>query len=291
LLDSALDGPSPDRRANMRRQAEAMWRGMQDTTVVALQRFLDHYDANYVASYQSRAAMALDSIGTPEARRILNDALRSDSIYRPDVRWVLGRSVNARLSLVAGDSQTAPLDSFVRVNPGVSIRDSVTGAGLEQVRVVFYVDSGRGRVLDSVEFTDTAGGAEVRWQLGPEPQDSINLLRAVAVGQAVHFHARAYKPGLRVVFKVQPRNARVGQPLVPAVRIEVVDAWGVTQTQINEAVTVTVGGTTISSVHRVAAGVAQIPGLSMPRPGASLVLRAEVPGAEPAVSTPFDIAP
>ena len=291
MLDSALEGPTPERRANMRLQAEAMWRGMQDTTVVALQRFLDHYDANYVASYQSRAATALDSIGTPEARRILNDALRSDSIYRPDVRRVLGRSVNARLSLVAGDSQQAPLDSFVKVNPEVSIRDSVTGAGLERVRVVFYLDSGRGRVFDSVEFTDTAGRAEVRWQLGPAPQDSINLIRAVAAGRAVRFHARAYLPGLRVVFKMQPRNAKVGQSLVPAVRIEVVDAWGVTQTQINQAVTVTVVGTTISSVHRVVAGVAQIPGLSMPKPGTGLVLRAEVPGAEPAVSTPFDIVP
>jgi len=291
LLDSALKGPSPDRRANMRLQAEAMWRGMQDTSVIALQRFLDHYGANYVASYQSRAATALDSIGTPEARRILNEALRNDSIYRTDVRRVLGRSVNAQLSLVAGDSQHAPLDSFVKVNPNVSIRDAVTGAGLEQVRVVFHVDSGRGRVFDSVEFTDTAGRAEVRWQLGPQPQDSINLLRAVAAGRAVRFHARAHTPELRVVFVVQPRNARVDQPFVPPVRIEVHDAWGATQTQIYQAATVTVVGTTISSVHRVVAGVAQMADLSIPKPGANLVLRAEVPGTEPAVSTPFDIVP
>ena len=291
LLDSALKGPPPDRRANMRLQAEAMWRGMQDTTVIALQQYLDHYDANYVASYQSRAATALDSLGTPRARQILDSALRNDSIYRTDVRRVLGRSVNAQLSLVAGDSQHAPLDSFVKVNPAVSVQNSVTGAGLERVRVVFFVDSGRGRVFDSVEFTDTAGRAQVRWQLGPQPQDSINLLRAVAAGRAVRFHARAHTPELRVVFVVQPRNARVGEPFVPPVRIEVHDAWGATQTQIFQAATVTVVGDTISSVHRVVAGVAQMPGLTLPKPGTNIVLRAQVPGAEPALSAPFDILP
>ena len=204
---------------------------------------------------------------------------------------VPGRSVNAQLSLVAGDSQHAPLDSFVKVNPEVSVQDSVTGAGLKQVRVVFHVDSGQGRVSDSVQFTDTAGRAEVRWQLGPQPQDSINLLRAVAAGRAVRFHARAHTPELRVVFVVQPRNARVGEPFVPPVRIEVHDAWGATQTQIFQAATVTVVGDTISSVHRVFAGVAQMPRLTLPKPGTNIVLRAQVPGIEPALSAPFDILP
>ena len=52
----------------------------------------------------------------------------------------------------------------------------------------------------------------------------------------------------------------MGQPFVPPVRIEVHDAWGATQRQINLAATVTVVGTTVSSIHRVVAGVAQMAG-------------------------------
>ena len=291
LLKDALEGPTDDRRANMRQQAEAMWRGMSDTTVVAFQAFLEHYDANYVASYQSRAAVALDSLDTPEASQILLDALRNDSAFRRDVRRVLGRSVGAQLSMVAGDSQDAPLDSFVQVNPEVMVRDSSTGAGLASVRVLFSVDSGNGIVFDAEELTDTAGRAEVRWKLGPRPKDSINLLRAVAAGHAVRFHARAHGPELRVVFVVQPQHGTVDQPLVPPVRIEVQDAWGDTQTQINEPMLLNLVGTGIASMHNVVDGVAHLPGLSLPVPGAGFRLRAQVKGAEPAVSDSFDIMP
>jgi hypothetical protein len=291
LLKDALEGPTDDRRANMRRQAEAMWRGMSDTAVVPFQLFLDHYDANYVASYQSRAAVALDTLDTPEARQILLDALRDDTEYRRDVRRVLGRSVGAQLSMVAGDSQHAPLDSFVHVNPEVMVRHVGTGTGLASVRVRFSVDSGNGIVFDPEELTDSAGRAEVRWQLGPQPKDSVNILRAVAVGHAVRFHARAHGPELRVVFVAQPRTAKVGQPLVPTVRIEVHDAWGDTQTQVNEPMVLTLIGTGIASMHNVVDGVAYLPGLSVPVPGAGFRLRAQVKGAEPAVSDSFDIGP
>jgi hypothetical protein len=291
LLKDALEGPPDDRRANMRQQSEAMWRGLQDTTAVLLPTFVARYDSNYVASYQTRAAVALDSLDTPETRQILLDALRNDSVYRRDVRRVLGRSLGAQLSMVAGDSQHAPLDSFVRVNPEVIVRDAGTNAGLASVRVLFSVDSGNGTVFDAEELTDSAGRAEVRWQLGTQPKDSVNILRAVAVGRAVRFHARGHGPELRVVFVVQPRHGKVGQPLVPPVRIEVHDAWGDTQTQINQNLVLSLVGTGISSVHNVVAGVAHLPGLSIPVPGTGFRLLARVMKVEPAVSDSFDILP
>jgi hypothetical protein len=275
----------------MRRQAIVMYQGMRDTTVVSSDRYLDHYAANYVASYQSRAAVALDSIDTPRARRILLRALRRDGGYRGDVRRVLGRSLGAVLSVVAGDSQHAPLDSFVKVNPTVLLRDSATGAGLRGVRVRFQVDSGNGTVLDSVRRTDTAGRAVVRWRLGAEPQDSINILRAVAAGRAVRLHAYGHMDSLRVVFLVPPSNGKVNQPITPPVRIAVQDAWGTTQTNINQTAVVSVVGTQIESAHNVVNGVAHLPGLSIPVAGDSLVLRVEVSGAAPVLSAPFDISP
>lgn len=292
LLERALEGPDQERRVNMQRQARAMWLGMPDTlaALVALETFLARYDSNYVASYQSRAAIALDSLGSREARRILLEALREDEV-RADVRRALGRSVGAQLLRIGGDGQHAPLDSFVKVNPSVLVRDSASGAGLAGVPVRFSVDSGHGHVIDSVEVTDTGGRAEVRWRLGPQPQDSVNLLRAVAAGRAVRFHARAHTPELRVVFVVQPRDAKVGQPILPPVRIEVHDAWGALQTQLDTTALVAVAGTSISSAHAVVDGVAHIAGFSLPMPGTDLVLRARVAGAEPAVSAPFDIVP
>jgi hypothetical protein len=291
ILEAALQGPSDERRANMRRQAEAMWGGMRDRTVITLARYLAHYDSNYVSSYQSRAATALQRIDTPETRAILLDALRDDARYRADVRRALGRSLGVELSRVAGDSQHAPLDSFVKVNPTVLVQDTSTGAGLEGVSVRFWVDSGRGRAVDSIEVTDSAGKAAVRWQLGSQPKDSINILRAVAAGRAVRFHAFARTPELRVVFLVQPRNGKAGQPITPGVTVAVQDAWGAIQTNVNQTVTLTVVGTSISSAYRMVAGVAQMAGLSIPEPGTKLVLRAAVPGAEPALSVPFEIVP
>jgi hypothetical protein len=290
ILEAALRGPSADRRDNMRQQVEAMYRGMRDT-VISFQRYADHFASNYVASYQSRAAIALGAIGTPHARKILDGALRRDARYRADVRRALGRSVRATLSLVAGDSQHAPLDSFVKVNPTVMLRDSATGAGLKGVRVRFWVDSGGGTVSDSVRRTDKAGRAAVRWRLGPDSSRSNNILRAVAAGRAVRVHAFGHTPKLRVVFLDQPSSGTVDQPIAPSVRFAVQDAWGITQTNVNQTAVVTVEGTKLGSMSRIVRGVAQVPELRIPEPDTGLVLMVRVPGAAPALSKPFDISP
>jgi len=47
--------------------------------------YVDRFMANYVALYQRRSAIALNDIGTPEARQELRDALASDTPYRTSV--------------------------------------------------------------------------------------------------------------------------------------------------------------------------------------------------------------
>jgi hypothetical protein len=292
LLEAALkEGPPPDRRTHMRRQAEGMYGHMRDTSIVSLTRYVDHYAENYVAGYQSQAALALERIGTQETREILLDALRDDANLPASVQSTLGSSLGVTLSLIVGDSQHAPVDSFVKINPMVRVRDSASGSGLEGVRVLFFVDSGSGTIVDSVERTDSAGRALVRWRLGPDPNDSLNLLRIVAVGRAVRVRAKGHAAGLRLVFLTQPSGGKAGQPIVPPVRVAVQDAWGATATSVKQPLTLTVLGAGISSMHNLVAGVVHLPSLNIPDPGTGLRLGVKTAGAAPAESDSFDIMP
>jgi len=290
LLRDALQGPPASRRDNMRQQARAMYEMIPDTTVISAQRYLDRYAENYVASYQSRAAVALGRIGTRKARTTLAAALRRDAVYRSDVRRALGGAMRAVLTLVAGDGQHAPADSFVKVDPLVRVRDSATGAGLKGVPVRFFVDSGGG-VADSVRITDDSGRATVRWRLGADPDDSLNLLRIVAAGRGVRVRATAHPDTLRVVILTQPAGGTAGLPIIPTVRLGVVDAWGAIRTNLNQPVTVTVVGTQIVANYPLVGGVAQLTGLSVPVPATGLTLKAQTSGATVAESDSFEVAP
>jgi hypothetical protein len=87
------------------------------------------------------------------------------------------------------------------------------------------LDSGAGAVLNPVAYTDAAGHAHARWRLGPV-DSSLNVLTARAAGRTVRFRAVAHAPGARLVFVVQPANGTAGQPLSPAPRVAVHDAYG-----------------------------------------------------------------
>jgi hypothetical protein len=90
MLDSALIGPSRGRQAIMRAKGEDSFRFAQ----IAGQRSIDYTDArvaNYVATYQKRAAVSLGDIGDKRAREALDRAIAESSIrhYRPDVLRVI----------------------------------------------------------------------------------------------------------------------------------------------------------------------------------------------------------
>jgi len=288
-LGTALQGPPASGRENVRNQAIAMLRRSPNVSMSSQQQYVNRFVANYVATYQSRSAVALGQIGTPKAHAILLQALQSDTAYRDDVLQALGAAAGLSLSRFAGDSQSAPLDSFVLVKPTVLVRDSTTGQPLGNVLVVFRVDSGGGRVVDSVQRTSPNGLASVRWRLGAT--DSINVLRAVAAGRLVRFHAAGHGFTPRIVFTTQPSNGRINQPIVPTVRVAVLDPWGRQDSTFSGSALVSVPGTAFSLAQPIVAGQAGIPGLILNFTGTGFRFRVTAIGATPALSEPFDVTP
>jgi len=288
-LAEALRGPPAAGRENVRNQAIAMFRRSPGISPFSQQQYVNRFVANYVATYQSRSVVALGQIGTPKAHAVLLQAVQSDTAYRDDVLKALGAAAQLSLSRFAGDGQSAPLDSFVLIKPTVLVRDSTTGHPLGNVQVVFRVDSGGGRVVDSVQRTSPNGLASVRWMLGAT--DSINVLRAVAAGRIVQFHAAGHGYSPRIVFTTQPSNGRINQPIVPAVRVAVLDPWGRLDSTFSSNAIVNVPGTAFSLAQPIVAGQAGIPGLILNFTGTGLRLRVTAIGATPAISGPFDVTP
>lgn len=291
-LDEALHGPPASGRANIRKQAEAMFARIPAPPLPQA-AYVEHYVDNYVATYQSRAAIALGLIDTPRARAVLLEAVRNDSAYRDDVQRDLGSSAYLSLTAVDTTPQSAPIDSFVRIKPAVvvsDVRDAAAPHPLGNVRVVFQVESGGGRVFDSIQRTRDDGTATVRWQLGPGV-DSLNVLRAVAAGQTVRFRATGRVPDLRVVFAVQPSNTPRGEAIAPPVVIAIVDPWDQAASNYNGTAVLNVIGAGISVADTVIGGVATFSDLRVGAPGTGFRLLARVGGAREAVSAPFDILP
>jgi hypothetical protein len=288
VLAEALKGPPRSYRENVRRQAEAMYDRITGARL-SQQQYVGHFVDNYVATYQSRSVVALQRIGTPRAHAVLLAALQSDTIYRDDVLRQLGAASQVSLSRFAGEAQSAPLDSFVLVNPTVLVRDSTTGQPLGNVRVVFRVDSGGGRIVDSVQRTGPEGLASVRWQLGAP--DSVNVLHAEAAGGIVRFHAAGHGFTPRIVFVTQPANGTVGHLITPAVRIAILDPWDRRVSTFNGDAEVRVPGTALALIQPVVAGEASIGGLLLTVPGTGFRLRVVMIGTTPATSEPFDVTP
>lgn len=288
-LAEALRGPPGEGVENVRRQAELMSARLASPATNRA-RYVNRFVDNYVATYQTRAAIALGSIGTPRTRAILLDALRTDSTARPDVLRAIGASAGVALAVSAGDNQSAPADSFVRINPRIVVRDTMTGAPLANVRVLFRVDSGAGIVLGAAQHTGTDGSTSVRWQLGGG-LDQVNILSATAVGQTVQFRAMGRGADPLLVFVVPPTGAHVAIPITPPVRVAVQDPWGGVIGSFTGAVTMTGVGQVLFSVDTLVAGVAEFSGLVFTSPGTGIRLKADVAGAGPATSAPFDVLP
>jgi hypothetical protein len=289
-LDKALrEGPSRSDRERIRRHAQSRYAKLR-TRLVTLASWVNHYDSSYVAHYQAHAATALGRIGTTRARQALLEAMQRDTVYWLDVRRALALAAPVLLAATRGDSQGALPDSFVRVTPTIVLRDSATGQGLPDVRVVFRVDSGGGRVTDSVRRTDAQGLASVGWQLGPGP-DSFNVLRASAFRTTVRFHATGHGVTPRLVFLVQPSNGKRGLPISPAVRVAVVDAWDQRDTTLTgtvEAVIVPSGYTVTGPAD---SGRVDLPPMIPVASGNGFQIVARLTGASKAVSAQFDVAP
>lgn len=288
LRTALQEGPSESGRKHIRRQAQARYARLRSPTVT-LSRWLAHYDSSYAEHYQAHAATALGQIGTPAARAALLDAVQRDTAYGPDVLRALAAATRLALDTAAGAVQSAPRDSFVRVDPAVVVRDS-TGQRLANVRVLFVVDSGGGQVTGSVGRTNANGLVSTRWALGHGP-DSANVLRATVLRRSVTFRATGHGLRPRLVFAVQPSNGTRGQPMVPPAQVVALDAWDQRDTTINGLMQAFVIGTGIALTRPMVAGQADFANYVPLFSGTGLRLKVLMINTTAAVSQPFDVAP
>ena len=287
LRKALLEGPPSSDREHIRRHAASRYTRLR-TPLVSPSRWVDHYESNYVEHYQSHAATALGRIGTTAARAALLEAMQRETRYGRDARRALARAAPVALSVAAGDSQAAPLDSLVRVDPTVAVQDSATGQPLPNVRVVFRVDSGGGRT-DSVRRTGANGLASVHWSLGPG-LDSTNVLRAETFRRSVWFRATSHGLTPRLVFTVQPTHGTQGQPLLPGIRLRVVDAWGQQDSTFSGTALASLVGTVIGATSPVVNGEIDFSSLVVPAVG-TFQIRVQLAGATPVVSHVFNVVP
>jgi hypothetical protein len=194
LARALLEGPLPERRANVRRQLEASHAQLvrfaaPSPVTVSESSYVQGFLDSYVATYQIRAIGALRRIGTSRAHGALREALAHPTLFRGDVIRALGDALGAGILKQSPDSQVAPADALVAIPPSVAVRDSA-GSPLRDVRVTFAIDSGGGVVIDSVQRTDGNGMATVgSWRLGATP--GRKTLRATAAGRVTRFLAIA----------------------------------------------------------------------------------------------------
>ncbi len=89
----------------------------------------------------------------------------------------------SRLTVAAGDGQSAPFQGAVRTAPAVRVVDS-RGRPVPDVPVTFSVTAGGGRVTNAVATTSSDGVAAVgAWTLGPAAGENV-LTATVAEGAA-----------------------------------------------------------------------------------------------------------
>jgi hypothetical protein len=288
MLADALKGPPASGREHVQRQAEDRFKRLVSPAFTS-SAYVAHYDSNYIATYQAHAAIALGRIGTAAARAALFAAMQNDSVYRYDVIRAFAAAAPISLDTAAGASQAAPRDSAVRIDPAVSLFDTVANRAVPNIRVAFTVDSGGGKVTDSIRRTGANGIASTHWTLGTGP-DSVNVLRATTFRRSVTFRAIGHGLTPRLVFAAQPVTGTQGQPL-PAIKVLVLDAWGQKDTTFSGTAQAVIKATSSSETSPVVKGVVDFPNLVPAVSGAAFRIRVQAVGATPAVSEPFDVVP
>ena len=132
---------------------------------------------------------------------------------------------SARIELIEGDNQRAPVGSPVPIQPAVRIVDG-QGQPVSGVEVAFVVTGGGGSVDSGVQSTNADGIARTGWTLGSSP--GRNTLEARAGGlpdSPVIFSADGTAGGVdHFVFRVQPQDVRVDERF--SVEVAMVDADG-----------------------------------------------------------------
>jgi alpha-tubulin suppressor-like RCC1 family protein len=190
VLAQALGGPSPAHVAAVREQFRASYAQRADASHgrplrVTEEEYVRRFLGNYIATYQSRAAVALGRLETWRARRSLRSALRNEALYRPDVATLIRSALTDTLIIVSAEGQTDTVGHSLAAAPSVR----ATGGGrllggrrpLAGVEVHFLVTAGGGTVSGARQITDSLGIATVgSWTLGVVPGANALTARAGA---------------------------------------------------------------------------------------------------------------
>ena len=228
----------------------------------------------------------------------------SFSISLPDRRGV-GVPYAYSEPLTAGD---------IAVNGGVApsvgnltVSTSTTGSTLDPDGYTVTLDGGNGQAIaitGSVSYTNLPTGSHSVVLAGVAPNCAVSggTSRSVTVtaGQTAttSFAITCSIAATALSFRVQPSNARMGQPISPAVQVSAVDAQGNTITTFTGVVTISIGrnggflapgalsGTT--SVNAVD-GVAVFSSISIDQMGNGYTLVATAPGLSSAESQSFNV--
>jgi hypothetical protein len=122
LKRALREGPPAENRENMQAKFNAVYSSIKvttsgpgpDTSALPRAAYVQRGVANYVATYQSRAAVSLGDIGGPEAESALRDAAQAGpDAYSTDVRQAIGLAVGR-----SGPDSAQFLGSVTPRNPG-----------------------------------------------------------------------------------------------------------------------------------------------------------------------------
>jgi hypothetical protein len=207
--------------------------------------------------------------------------------------------VPARLVLVRGDDQTAPVGTPLADSLIVRATDAA-GNPVEGVGVTWSSPDG-GTLSASAMATAADGRAGIRWTLGPAAGEQTALAAVSGVaGSPVSFGATATTGAAgKLTLAAQPSaTATNGQPLADQPRIQLVDAFNNPVAAAGVAVTVGIDGnpqdvelTGQRTVATDGSGVAAFTGLTLTGPPGNYALRFSGASLADVVSRAIQLAP
>ncbi len=211
----------------------------------------------------SSASAVSDSLGRAQVRWTLGApvGVQSVEVSVPDIDIVTftatGRAIPAAVEVVAGDGQTAQVDTEVSDAPSVRVT-TATGLLVDSAVVTFEVTVGNGSVSNGSETgtlvtvsTDSTGIASLTaWKLGTAAGAAAHQVSAVVEElPAVTFSATA-TPGPAATLAVSSGDAQsagVGTALPAPIVVGVTDAFGNPVAGVNVAFAITSGRGALSA--------------------------------------------
>lgn len=212
-------------------------------------QYINRHLANYQAVYQTRSAIALGRIGTPQAIATLR-AASLQSGYRADVLDTIRESLGSQLAITGGNGQTALVATTLTDSIEIQVTDT-NNVPVGNVPVSFAVRTGNGQLFGGTPRTDpVTGKAYVWWTLGPVPEQQT--VQATAGEDTVNFQAAANVAAGNVITP----SLGLAQRAPAGTAVEVAPTALVTDGSGNPAAAVTVTFSVVTGGGTLTVGVA-----------------------------------